>query len=140
MFNEAGTLKATWKGASAPGGSFGSFVGDVAVDNSTNPLDEDKGDVYVAAPLQKAIDVFHPEADGKEHYVGRLEHISPSESFAFPSRLAVNDVNGGLVVVGDAGTFDIFEPAVLGKYAYVGHIASTPTAPLSETFNFLRSM
>jgi len=136
VFDEAGTLKATWKGTGTPAGSFGSLVSDVAVDNSTNPLDKDKGDIYVAAPLQQAIDVFRPEADGKEHYVGQITGTSPSEPFAFPFKLDVGGANGELVVnEAGAGIADIFEPAALGEYTFTGSITATPSGPLRSTFN-----
>ena len=98
VFNEAGTLQATWTGADTPGGSFGE-ISDIAVDNSTNPLDEGKGDVYVAVPSQHVIDVFHPEAGGKEKYVTQLTGISPTEPFQVPFKLDVNEANGDVIVL-----------------------------------------
>jgi hypothetical protein len=122
VFDESGTSQATWTGADIPGGSFG-FVGDVAVDNSTSLSDWAAGDVYVTVPGQQAIDVFHPEAGGKEKYVTRLTGISLTEPFQFPFKVAVSGVNGDVVVL-DVGAHavDIFEPTVLGEYVFVRKI------------------
>ncbi len=129
VFNESGASKATWTGAGTPAGSFGTRVGDVAVDNSTSALDEDKGDVYVTVPSQGVIDVFRPEADGSEHYVGQITGASASEPFGEGlSRIAVDDSNGDLVVKDD-NVFDILEPGALGEYVLVHQITGTPNGP-----------
>jgi hypothetical protein len=136
VFNGAGTLQATWTGADVPGGSFGGATNDVAVDNSTNPLDEGRGDVYVAVPSQRVIDVFHPEAGGKEKYVTQLTGISPSEPFHIPTRMAVNEANGDVIVLDPgASAVDVFEPTALG-YAFVRKILGPPPSGVfSRTFN-----
>ena len=124
VFDEAGALQATWTGADTPGGSFGSEITDVAVDNSTNPLDEGRGNVYVAVPAQRVIDVFRPETGGKEKYVTQLTGISPSEPFGFPSKVDVNEANGDVIVLAFSGgscSVDLFEPTALG-YTFVRKI------------------
>ncbi|MFZ1155978.1 MAG: hypothetical protein WAN93_13860, partial [Solirubrobacteraceae bacterium] len=136
VFNEAGAPQATWTGADTPGGSFGSFLADVAVDNSTSLSDSAAGDVYVAASSQGAIDVFHPETGGKEKYVTQLTGISPGESFGFPFKMVVNEANGDLIVLDvSASTLDVFEPTVLGEYAFVRKITGTPSGSLKEIYN-----
>ena len=141
VFNEAGTLQATWTGADVPGGSFGGAISDVAVDNSTNPLDEGRGDVYVAVPAQHVIDVFHPEAGGKEKYVTQLTGISPSEPFQRPTKMVVNEANGDVVVLDSSAAaacacqVDIFEPTTLG-FAFVRKIPGPPPSGVfNATFN-----
>ena len=122
VFSEAGALQATWTGADVPGGSFGGAIKDVAVDNSSNPLDEGRGDVYVAVPSQHVVDVFRPEAGGKEKYVTQLTGVSPSEPFGYPSKVDVNEANGDVIVLDpNVGAVDVFEPTVLG-YAFVRKI------------------
>ncbi|MGH2853240.1 MAG: hypothetical protein ACRDLF_03495 [Solirubrobacteraceae bacterium] len=121
---EAGALQATWTGADTPGGSFGEGIRDIAVDNSTDPLDEGRGDVYVAVLSQHVIDVFRPEAGGKEKYVTQLTGISPSEPFSFPFKVDVNEANGDVIVLeypGGSGAVDVFEPTALG-YTFVRKI------------------
>lgn len=128
VFSEAGTLQATWTGADVPGGSFGGAIEDVAVDNSTSLLDEGRGEVYVAVPSRHVIDVFHPEAGGKEKYVTQLTGISPSEPFQHPSKVDVNEANGDVNVLDPlAGAVDVFEPTALG-YVFVRKIPVVGTA------------
>ncbi|HEY5194002.1 MAG TPA: hypothetical protein VIJ39_09065 [Solirubrobacteraceae bacterium] len=119
VFDEAGTLQATWTGADTPEGSFGAELGatDVAVDASTSLSDTASGDVYVALPERRVIDVFHPEVNGKEKYVAQLTGISPSEPFGFPFKLAVDSINGD-VVARDRESVDMFEPGALGEYTF----------------------
>src|ERR1700722_9145504 len=139
VFDEAGARRATWTGLDTPEESFGAEVKDIAVDNSTSPADWAAGDVYVAAPGQKAIDVLRPEADGKEKYVTQLHGISPSEPFGYPSKMAVNQSNGDLLVLNFAegiGAIDVFEPTVFGEYAFVKTITGPPPGnKFNETFN-----
>jgi hypothetical protein len=135
VYGEGGAVKATWTGAATPAGSFGELV-NVAADNSTDPLDPAKGYVYVAAPSQGVIDVFRPEADGAEHYVGQLTGTSPSEPFAFPYHFAVDDANGDVVVVdARAEVLDVFEPTGLGEYTFVRSITETSHGRLSSLYN-----
>lgn len=135
VFNEAGTPQGTWKGADTPGGSFGSEVDDVAVDNSKSLSDWSAGDVYVTVPSQRVIDVFRPEAGGKEKYVTQLTSTSPSEPFQVPTKMAVNEANGDLVVR-DNRTVDVLEPTALGEYALVRKITGPPpSGSFNEPYN-----
>jgi hypothetical protein len=143
VLNEAGALKATWNGAATPGGSFGIFTGygyhvgtisDVAVDNSTSQLNVGKGDVFVAVgnwifpPATGVIDVFHPEANGEERYVGQITGPSPGEHFIRIPKIAVDEANGDLFVVveGEKPAVDVFEPTGLGSYAFVRKLSGPP--------------
>lgn len=134
VFDEAGVEGQLWTGAATPAGSFGGGIGDVAVDNSTGVLDERKGDVYVSVPSQGVIDVFHPEADGKEHYVGQILGTAPGTPFASPRKLAVSDANGDVIVL-DEGRLDVLEPAALGEYVLVHQVTETPSGALRANFN-----
>jgi hypothetical protein len=135
VFDEAGVQK-TWTGAGTPAGSFGANMRrgfDVAVDASSNALDERKGDVFVATGVQGAIDVFRPEADGEEHYVGHITAaqivgLPAGEAFE-PQALAVSGANGDVIVL-NQGRYEILEPAALGAYTLVGAIAETPDGPI----------
>lgn len=149
VYSESGKLEATWTGAGTPAGGFsnGGEALDVAVDNSTSPLDEHKGDVFVAAGkrvehgvvLPGVVDIFHPEADGEEHYVGQITGPGPGEPFGTSAdepygevkRVAVNDVNGDVIVIVDR-VVEIFEPAALGGYVLVDKITGSPTASFAE--------
>jgi hypothetical protein len=139
VYDESGTLVATWTGAGTPAGSFSTEGIDVAVDDSTDTLDKGKGDVYVTAPGHGAtpavVDVFDPEADGKEHYVGQITGPSSGEPFESVSRVAVNNANGDVVVMTEGHQIDIFEPAALGEYTLLTTIAGTPSGPFSGAFN-----
>ena len=135
VFNEAGALKGTWNGHATPGGSFGvitenegRLVGTVtaiAVDNSNSPLDLGKGNVLVALGSRGIVDVFHPEADGEERYVGQL-----TGPFNSPYRIAVDEVNGDLYVIdfdkNGGSVVDVFEPTALGGYEFVRKLGGPP--------------
>lgn len=119
VFDEAGSLKSTWTGAGAPGGSFyireensgrkAGTVEAIAVDNSASPLDAGAGDVYVAlnnrfftgqpSGEHHVVDVFHPETSGEERYVGQITGTSPSEPFKFIVGVSVEP--SGDVIVDD---------------------------------------
>ena len=132
VLEESGTLKGTWTGAATPAGSFGE-IADVAVDDSSSLSDEHRSDVFVSVAGQGVIDIFHPEADGKEHYVGQISSTSLGEPFS-PFKFAVNDANGD-IVVNDAETLDILEPAPLGEYTLASKITATPGGPLQELWD-----
>jgi hypothetical protein len=124
VYHESGgpPLGKAWTGAGAPEPFvLGEPINSVAVDNSGS-LDWAAGDVYVAvhAKSQKVVDVFHPEADGEEHYVTQLKGTGPApgEEFSEPTQVTVNDFNGD-VIVDDNGKLDVFEPTSLGEYAFV---------------------
>jgi hypothetical protein len=123
VYSESGSLQATWTGADTPGGTLGegTWPG-VAVDDSTSLSDWAAGDVYVAVPSQKVVDVFKPEAGGKEEYVTQLTGISPSEEFSSPSSVTVSAFNGD-VVIEDGEGVDVFKPsALVGQYEFVGRL------------------
>jgi hypothetical protein len=145
VYSESGTLEGTWTGAETPAGAFAATGSlsereDVAVDNSTDPLDEHKGDVYVSYCSEakgsgsSVVDIFHPEADGKEHYVGQIIGASPSEPFKCVRRMAVDSATGDVIVIAE-NALDILEPTALGEYVLAHKITGTPAGPFGEAFN-----
>jgi hypothetical protein len=135
------TLQREWKGADTPNGSFiynksseqvGLMEG-IAVDNSTSAADWAKGDVFVATTSDytganqnvDVVDVFKPEADGKEKYVAQLTNESiQGEAFEPYAKggsgaVAVSAVNGDVMVVNSQSVVDVFEPKGVGEYALV---------------------
>ncbi len=130
VYGESGTKLGSWTGAETPAGSFGVLFG-VAVDDSTSLTDWAAGDVYVPDEQHKVVDVFHPEADGKEHYVTQLPAPEPggvAVPFSAPQKVAV-DAATGEVLVQDGSVVDVFEPTLPGKYAFVRQLTGTcPTA------------
>lgn len=137
LFSEAGALKASWTGTSVPGGSFGGNVTGVAVDNSTNPLDPAAGDVYVAIGPQNVIDVFHPEAEGEERYVGQITGTAPGKPFNNPWRVAVDQGSGEVVVqngwLGSGNTVAVLKPNGMATYELSREVVGlSPTAPLGK--------
>ena len=141
VLDEAGALQATWSGKATPGGTFGRIEGlegryngtvtGVAVDDSTDPLDLGKGDVYVGL-ASGVIDVFHPEASGEEKYVGQITGTAPSEPFVEPAQIAVDEATGELFVfdarqsVHKSNIVDVFRPTGLGEYEFVRGIEDLP--------------
>jgi WD40-like Beta Propeller Repeat len=102
IFSATGAYVGQFNGSAAPTGTFswltsgpGSVLreGSIAVDNSKNPLDPSKGDVYVTDEGHKVIDKF--TASGQ--YIGQIVGQSPASRFDGVISLAV-DSNGGLWV------------------------------------------
>lgn len=136
VYDESGTRKSSWTGAETPAKSFG-VIEDVAVDGSSSLADWAAGDVYVPDPSNGVIDVFHPEAGGKEKYVTQLTGTEPGVPFGKALSMAVDPANGDLVVAdSEKNTVDIFEPTAFGEYALVRELTATP----SETFERLSSV
>jgi WD40 repeat protein len=149
VFGPTGKLQATWTGADTPGGSFKGYTPGLAVDSSTSALDEREGDVYVGTSggigtSGGVVDVFEPEAGGKEKYVTQLTGTCPVEGTVvgaagceeakivpFPSsnnvvpRAAVDPANGD-VLVAEGSAVDIFKPMVLDQYEFVRQITGIP--------------
>jgi hypothetical protein len=130
VYSESGAKQATWTGAETPAKSWGGLIYSLAVDNSASLTDWAAGDVYVADVANKVVDVFHPEAGGKEKYVTQLKGTSLSEPFSSPEAVTVNETNGDVVVI-DGSKADLFEPTVLGEYAFVGTLV-----PPSKSISF----
>jgi hypothetical protein len=132
-FSGIGGLQSYWQGHDTPSGGFDCFecegTGDVAVDNSA--LGWAAGDVYVTDPEHAVVDVFKPQAGGKEEYVTQLTGTEPpSVPFGRPVHVAVSAFNGDVLVV-DAGSsysVDIFRPAAIpGQYEFVRKLSETPS-------------
>jgi hypothetical protein len=130
VYGESGAKLGSWTGAETPAGSFGVLFG-VAVDDSASLTDSAVGDVYVPDEGHKVVDVFHPAADGIEHYVTQLPDPEPGGvpvSFSAPQKVAVDAANGE-VLVQDGSIVDVFEPTLPGKYAFVRQITGTCPTP-----------
>jgi hypothetical protein len=155
VLDSSGALQATWSGAETMNGSFthdngGDTVAEVvgvAVDASSSP--ETNGDVYVAAGSRNeafaqfnVVDVFKPVAGGKEPATVAAPLtgtcISPGTCpgetvpFARPSGVAVSPFNSDVLVVDATKVVDVFEPTVLGEYAFVRQLTGTPAGAFGE--------
>jgi WD40-like Beta Propeller Repeat len=130
---EGHPIGAPWSGSDTPSGSFSVFgIGGIATDSSTSLGDWAAGDVYVSDRNNKVVDVFKPLPGGKEEYVTRIEGPEVGIPFGEPSRVAVDQANGDVVVVDQGDVLDVFEPTVLDKYALIRKITGTPAGPFSS--------
>jgi hypothetical protein len=134
VFDAAGSPLADWDGTDTPSGGFGQSEGvpDVAVDNSSSLGDWAAGNVYVADRSEAAIDVFKPEAGGREKYVTQLTGTSSSEHFVSPEGVAVDESNGDVLVVDGRNVVDVFEPTVLDEYMFVRQLTGTPAGAFAQ--------
>jgi hypothetical protein len=123
VLGSSGQLLGEWYGEDTPSGSFENTS--VALDSSTSLSDPAAGDVYVADLSHGVVDVFRPEAGGKEKYLTQLtgEGTPPGEPFA-PKKVAVDEANGNVLVVNQS-VVDVFAPT-LGGYEYVRQITGPP--------------
>jgi hypothetical protein len=121
IFNASGGYVGQFNGSAAPTGAFLWLKqleygysephllheGSVAVDNSTNPLDPSKGDVYVTDEGHNVIDKF--TASGT--YIGQVVNEVHGEAHPFPVIVPMNiavDPNGALwVQVGTQGSLTV---------------------------------
>jgi WD40-like Beta Propeller Repeat len=133
-FGAAGSLLGEpWTGADTASKAFGCFecarAGTVvSVDNSTGLCDWAQGDVYVADAANNVIDVFEPEAAGKEKLVTELKGLSPTEPFVGLSTIAVSSFNGDVFALDESGV-NIFKPApITGQYEFVGRLSGPPSS------------
>jgi hypothetical protein len=142
VFGASGSLLGKWTEA-GPGKAFGVFGNGaenslVAVDGSGGIGDWAAGDVYVADPENKMVDVFEPESAGKEKLVAELSGPSPTELFSGPRDVAVSDFNGDVLVVDGENSVDIFKPAALsGQYEFVGKLSGPPPSGSFQRINNL---
>jgi hypothetical protein len=133
VLSTAGSLKTVWTGADTPNKGFGCFEceasASIAVDaNSSSLSDWAAGDVYVVDIVHRVVDVFKPLAGGGEEYVAQLTGPEPpGVLFSHPVHVAVNPLNGEVMVT-DGSAVDIFKPAVLaGQYEFAGKLAPPPS-------------
>ena len=173
VFGASGSLQATWTGADTPNKSFvahenathedervAALTG-VAVDNKETPSGGDwaAGDVYVATSSAfsatatepfasfNVVDVFKPEAGGKENYVTQLTGICESPGtcpgtvipFGGPRGVAVDQSNGDVLVQDSEfaegeyrAVVDVFAPTAMDEYAFVRQIKETPNGPFEK--------
>ena len=147
---ECPALQSEWTGADTPNESFASEKGEgsgrltgIAVDESTSGKDWAKGDVFVSTvtgyrgqyPNLNVVDVFRPEAGGKEKYTGTQLKGTPLEGepatgegelFEHADGVVVSSFNGDVVVVDghtEGPVLDVFEPVGLSEYAFVRRLA-----------------
>lgn len=142
VFDTAGTLKSVWNGANTPSKTFGCLGcgraegGLVAIDNSSNPTNG--GDVYVASPVQGVVDIFKPEAGGKEpeQVVGQLTGTEPGVPFADPTGVVVDGSSGNVLVI-DGAAVDVFEPVsgMEGVYTLLFTLTGTPHGTFGQIFS-----
>jgi hypothetical protein len=139
VFGAGGQLQRLWEGEDTPQGGQGeggfgcfqcsSLTAGVAVDESTDPSDWAKGDVYVLASEHKVIDVFKPEKGGGEKYLTQIVGVSPGEPFGSALAMAVDETNGDVLVVNEPRSkeliVDVFKPVESPKYEFVRAIADS---------------
>ncbi len=129
VYDASGHIQGYWTGADVPGGHFGCFGcnggAGVTVDNSGNLLT--KGLVYVVDPWNEVIDVFEPKAGSGEKYLTQITGPEPGVPFtALNGSVAVDPLNGDVVVADGQTTVDVFEPTALGEYVLARKLAGTP--------------
>ncbi|MGA8364246.1 MAG: hypothetical protein WB709_06970 [Solirubrobacteraceae bacterium] len=138
---ECSNSQTVWTGAGAPA-PFEVPVDDVAVDHSMSPGDWASGDIFVADAGNGVIDIFEPQAGGKEKYVTQVTGPSPSEHFTSLRNVAVSGLDGDLVVSeghpGGEEKFYLFRPieegVKKGKYAFVKKLIPPTSASRSEQY------
>ena len=82
IFNENGEYVSRFNGSGAPTGAFSwasgqGNEGSIAIDNSTDPADPSKGDVYVTDHVDNLIDKFTPNGT----YIGQVTGPAPGSPF-----------------------------------------------------------
>jgi NHL repeat-containing protein len=103
-FDSAGNYLSQFDGSSTPAKSF-SFVSssDIAVDNSSNPLDPSAGDVYVVDSGHNVIDKFSPLGV----YIGQIAEAGGEPFFGITA--VTVDTNGGVWVYDEESKVDRFD-------------------------------
>jgi hypothetical protein len=132
VYGPTGALQGLWTGADTPSGHFGCFEcgarGTVAVDSSGNLLT--KGRVYVSDVSNGVVDVFEALAGGGEKYLTQLTGPEPKVPFAGEiQEVAVNQLNGDVLVAEGRSTVDVFEPTALNTYALAQRLTGAPSGP-----------
>ncbi|MGH2878063.1 MAG: hypothetical protein ACRDK4_00415 [Solirubrobacteraceae bacterium] len=140
VYSTTGVKKATWTGSGTPSHGF-DFLPSVAADRSSSLADWAAGDVYVASREQGVVDVFKPEAGASEFaekYVTQLTGTCATpascteDRFTNPSSVVVDSANGDVIIVDKNDAVDVFEPTVLGEYAFVRQLTGTPAGPFTQ--------
>lgn len=152
----SGALLGTWTGSDIepqgadtdPVKSFGENVYGVEVDSSANEADWAKGDVYVSTNVPErgsekhpVVDVFRPEASGKETYVTQITGVSPTgaaflptsaaEPFTNIGNIVVDQANGDLLIAvssadGKNEVVDVLAPVGVGEYELAHRLIGPP--------------
>src|ERR1700729_3272193 len=125
IFSSSGVYISQFDGSAAPTGAFSwpsrsdEYIqgeGGIAVDNSKNPLDPSKGDVYVVDQGHSVIDKF--SASGA--YIGQITG-TPSKQFSEYHQETVNNIavdpNGAFwAIEAGNGSYLQFNDAVVNEY------------------------
>jgi hypothetical protein len=135
VFSATGSLLGRWSGADTPATSFAGIEG-LALDASSAGGDWAKGDAYVVSGAEPAVDVFKPEAAGTETFQTQIKGTCETTGlavcagtvpFARPSRVAVDQTTGDVLVVDGEAVVDVFQPVGLAnEYAFVRQLTGTP--------------
>jgi len=105
-FSSEGTeFKGEFDGHETPAGNLG-VPAEIAIDNSTNPLDPSAGDVYVVDLEQNIINKF--DADGK--YLSSIATGAEGQPLGSLAGVAV-DTNGNVWVAQQSGEIDRYSSA-----------------------------
>jgi hypothetical protein len=139
VYDASGHIQGYWTGSDTPAGHFGCFgcngAAGVAVDNSGNLLT--KGLVYVVDPTNEVVDVFEAKTGGGEKYVTQITGPEPGVPFLAlgqgSTTVAVDELNGDVLVTEGQTVVDVFEPAALGKYVLARRLTGTPAGPFEHT-------
>ncbi len=122
IFNENGEYVSQFNGSGAPTGAFSwasgqGNEGSIAIDNSTDPADPSKGDVYVTDRAHNLIDKFTPNGT----YIGQVTGPAPGSPFVdegngrHVTEIAVDP--SGRLWVQISLEIDVFNDAVANEYA-----------------------
>jgi hypothetical protein len=135
VFSATGSLLGRWTGSDTPATSFAGIEG-LALDASSAGGDWAKGDAYVVSGAEPAVDVFKPEAAGKETFQTQIKGTCETTGlavcagtvpFARPTRVAVDQTTGDVLVVDSEAVVDVFQPVGLAnEYAFVRQLTGTP--------------
>jgi hypothetical protein len=110
-FTPEGTeLAGEWSGSETPAGAFESPT-DVAIDNSTNPLDPSAGDVYIVDAGHDLVDKF--DSEGK--YIGQIIGGAGGAPFEEIRGLAV-DANGEVWIYDSSQLIDRYSDGVTNAF------------------------
>ncbi len=145
VFSATGEYLNSWNGSDTSLQGFGEGVAQIAIDNSTNPADPAAGDVYVTVPsivvggfVRSFVDVFKPEASGKEKYVTELSGVPREPKFEIQAvtTAVVDDTNGNLIIgTGRKNVVWVFKPTAPGKYEFLFELADANGLRFRESEN-----
>jgi hypothetical protein len=127
---ECATLQNEIKGT--PGGSFGSEVEDVAVDESSSPMDWAKGDIFIVPEKNFAgnvIDIFKPLPGGGAEYKTAIQNLTKQAE-----RIAISEFSGDIVVL-EKEVIEVYKPEQGETYTSAGIVLRPPGGSFKGTIN-----